>query len=712
MNSCVSGDGLLSPDGKYFWTGEEWIPAPPNRSSPEPMINFKDSVVGGDITINQTIDSDKIISQMKNELQRFGNNISGFHVPEGGFSGAILLQGIQKIETNKSILQSFSDLQLIDFCVALEPFGYPQIIADAATVLIDNGRRSGDRKNIAYGHLFKAKSLEELYLLSESIYHADEAVRIARESGDLPTESQGIWSSLRVREMTNSKLNLYDSRIDELLEMSEDIDYASYCYLLASKAVYLSIEYPELSEEFEMAAYDSAVQDGDLRLEVYTALELVNNDMHKISKEQLLRLKEKCVINSLTLYAILTDFAIDILDGDVSKSIGYKLIETGEEFKIPMLQVMGNLFVHILHISERFSDKDSAIEYLNRNEVKTFFEKLKKSKMVSTDTLSMFLLLKLFGINCKLNDEMLNHEVEVTRPEFKLIFGLNHLIRNGAPNSQIQHMLIIGDNDSNELMELKTNFNQALTTSALSSGDTFDYIDIDPSNRYDSDLSQVVNNLFMELVINVNNQQWQSSLRIIDKILQERNYILSNSEDTWLLGSALHFQGVSYFHLQKLDESLRSLDESIFWNEKIGQDTTDAKELFEQISKVRQNKPPTDNFARIAAEQSNLSRRESGICGHCFKRPETTGGTAITVRGYLVAYQIGHSHAIGCPTCVRSHILKETLWNGLFGWWGIISFFLNCVMIPANLLVALSVRDNPKKLEKVRLSIQVLNAQK
>ena len=152
--------------------------------------------------------------------------------------------------------------------------------------------------------------------------------------------------------------------------------------------------------------------------------------------------------------------------------------------------------------------------------------------------------------------------------------------------------------------------------------------------------------------------------------MQERNYILSNSEDTWLLGSALHFQGVSYFHLQKLDESLRSLDESIFWNEKIGQDTTDAKELFEQISKVRQNKPPTDNFARIAAEQSNLSRRESGICGHCFRRPETTGGTAITVRGYLVAYQIGHSHAIGCPTCVRSHILKETLLNGLFGWWG------------------------------------------
>lgn len=695
-----------------MWTGEEWIPAPPSHSSSEPMINLKDSVVGGDITINQTIDSDKIILQMKKELQRFGNNVSGFHVPEGGFSGAILLQGIQKIETNRSILQSFSNLQLIDFCVALEPFGYSQIIADAATVLIDNGKRSGDLKHIAYGHLFKAKSLEELYMLSESIYHADAAVRIARESGDLPTESQGIWSSLRVREMTNSKLNLYDSRIDELLEMSEDIDYASYCYLLASKAVYLSIDYPELSEEFEMAAYDCAVQDGDLRLEVYTALELVDNETHKISKEQLLRLKEKCVINSLTLYAILTDLAIDTLDGEVSKSIGYKLIETGEEFKIPILQVMGNLFVHILKISELISDKNLAIEYLSKSEVETFFERLRKSKMVSPDTLSMFLLLKLFGINCELNEKMLTNEIDSNRSEFKLIFGLAQLIGNGAPNSQIQHMLIIGDNDSKELMELKTNFNQALTTNALSSGNTFDYIDIDPNNRYDSDLSQVVNNLFMELVINVNNQQWQYSLRIIDKILQERNYLLSNSKDTWLLGSALHFQGVSYFHLQQLDESLRSLDESIFWNDKIGQDTTDAKELFEQISMVRQNNTPTDNFARIAAEQTNLSHSENGICGHCFKRPETTGGTAITVRGYLIAYQIGHSHAIGCPTCVRSHILKETLWNGLFGWWGVISFFLNCVMIPANLLVAISVRDNPKKLEKVRLAIRVLNAQK
>lgn len=708
---------MLSPDGKYLWTGTEWIPAPPTDSPTPSMINLTDSVIAGDVTINQSVDTEQIISQMKNELERFSNNHTGFHVPAGGFSGAILLQGIQKIESNRSILQSFHNSQLIDFCMALEPFGYSQIIADAATIIIDNGKKSGDLENTAHGHLFKAKSLEDLFKLSESIFHADEAIRIAKLSDNLLIETEGIWASLRVREMTNANIRLYDERIDQLLEKSEEIDYGCYCYLLASKAIFISIEDPQLSEEFEIAAYNSAIQDGDIRLEVYTALELVNNQTHTISKEQLLKLKEKCVINSLTLFANLTDFSIELLDGTPSISIGYKLIETGESLQIPILQVIGELLIHILNLAENISEKDVVIEYLEQENVKSFFDKIMSSKMVSSDTLSIFLMLKIMGVENRLIDRMFRRNPESSNKELELISLIYNLIENRAPPSQIQHMLIIGESDSKDLMDLKKNLNQILSVSALSSGQSFDYTEIDPNNYGTSTSSQIVNSLIMELISSVNNKQWQQALTIVDKILSERNYLTSNRDDMWILGSSLHFQGVSFFHLDEVDKSLKALDESIFWNNKLGEDTSDAQELFDQISNIRSNKTPTDNFASstptdnfasLAIEQTDNSLQwGADVCGHCFKRPKTTGVTAHTVRGYLLMVTWGKSWAVGCTTCMRLHLLKETGWNVLFGWWGVKAFIINCIMIPANLISILFVKSDPKQLQQVAMQIRL-----
>jgi len=56
-------DRTLSPDGKYMWTGSEWIPAPPNPSSEEgqkPLntLNMQDSVMSGDIVHNTVINND------------------------------------------------------------------------------------------------------------------------------------------------------------------------------------------------------------------------------------------------------------------------------------------------------------------------------------------------------------------------------------------------------------------------------------------------------------------------------------------------------------------------------------------------------------------------------------------------------------------------------------------------------------------------------
>ncbi|HJM67789.1 MAG TPA: Tudor-knot domain-containing protein [Candidatus Thalassarchaeaceae archaeon] len=56
-------DPIYSPDGKFMWSGTEWIPAPPT-SEPEPptpseqALNMQDSVIGGDVVHSTVINND------------------------------------------------------------------------------------------------------------------------------------------------------------------------------------------------------------------------------------------------------------------------------------------------------------------------------------------------------------------------------------------------------------------------------------------------------------------------------------------------------------------------------------------------------------------------------------------------------------------------------------------------------------------------------
>ena len=48
---------IYSPDGKFMWSGSEWIPAPPKASQ---TLNMQDSVVGGDVIHNKTVINDGV----------------------------------------------------------------------------------------------------------------------------------------------------------------------------------------------------------------------------------------------------------------------------------------------------------------------------------------------------------------------------------------------------------------------------------------------------------------------------------------------------------------------------------------------------------------------------------------------------------------------------------------------------------------------------
>ena len=72
-------DPVYSPDGKFMWTGTEWIPAPPTAedapaSPPEQVLNMQDSVVGGDVVHSTVINNDPaaVTSAVIAALQQMG----------------------------------------------------------------------------------------------------------------------------------------------------------------------------------------------------------------------------------------------------------------------------------------------------------------------------------------------------------------------------------------------------------------------------------------------------------------------------------------------------------------------------------------------------------------------------------------------------------------------------------------------------------------
>ena len=72
-------DIVYSPDGKFMWTGTEWIPAPPNASAaqtpaPANTLNLQDSVMSGDIVHNTVINNDTaaVTSAVIEALQQLG----------------------------------------------------------------------------------------------------------------------------------------------------------------------------------------------------------------------------------------------------------------------------------------------------------------------------------------------------------------------------------------------------------------------------------------------------------------------------------------------------------------------------------------------------------------------------------------------------------------------------------------------------------------
>ena len=184
-------DRILSPDGKWMWTGNEWIPAPPSPSQ-SANVNIQDGVVGGDVNIIQNNVED-ITTAMVQALERMGFS---------GQSSPAELTPSQEAEVEKVLEMSE---QLASHGIEIDP--WTEITLGNAAKLagrthsaqqhylraLETFRKNGDRRG-------EAASLLGLGTIAKTRGDLAEAERLYRESLAIKREignRQGEATSLK-----------------------------------------------------------------------------------------------------------------------------------------------------------------------------------------------------------------------------------------------------------------------------------------------------------------------------------------------------------------------------------------------------------------------------------------------------------------------------------------------------------------------------------
>jgi len=88
-------------------------------------------------------------------------------------------------------------------------------------------------------------------------------------------------------------------------------------------------------------------------------------------------------------------------------------------------------------------------------------------------------------------------------------------------------------------------------------------------------------------------------------------------------------------------------------------------------------------------------------CPYCHVNYLETSAKLPYVRGFLLAVQHGHKQLVGCKSCVRGELLKETLKSTFIGWFSPTALILNPIFIVYGLGRILFVRTNLESVRKV-----------
>jgi len=70
-------DPVISPDGKWMWTGSEWIPAPPTSApAADSTINLEDSMMSGNVNLEQSSSDASSVINLKDSAMSGDVNIT------------------------------------------------------------------------------------------------------------------------------------------------------------------------------------------------------------------------------------------------------------------------------------------------------------------------------------------------------------------------------------------------------------------------------------------------------------------------------------------------------------------------------------------------------------------------------------------------------------------------------------------------------------
>lgn len=523
---------ILSPDGRYMWIDSKWILLPQDNHltqptndvvsrSSTPNVSMQDSVVSGGINITQNIgpDATQLVASMLSEIGKFDTSKSGFHIPNSGFSAITVINAIGPLKSDLRQLEQFSTKHLLEFCIALEPIGFSELGLTAANIILRRARSSQDKELLAKAHILASEFLEGIVMQKDSLSHSIEATIISKEIGDTTLESEALYLTIVKLIDAKKSRSTYIERIDELLSDTSKLDSSSYAYLLTGKAQHLKYTNPDYSEELEQQAFKYAKETGDIRLQLFIHMHMIDNEHFVPSDSDTDNLRRMCAINGMKVYTALLDLvsSAHFLTGEkdvISQLINFtdRWKNIGVELEIPLITHIGEMLfsgAYMLNVHNNLMENGEIANLescLNNVRVANALQICMEQELYDFDTTLLYpimllrstgyISLQLTGKEIKISQAIKNYSRVrrdvIENDELKFYLKLLDMFDKGAPLDQLTHICTrnTGDNESIRNCKDLIIHNIGIVSSSFTNSNTVDYAEygesqLDIAKNYD-----------------------------------------------------------------------------------------------------------------------------------------------------------------------------------------------------------------------------------
>jgi len=372
-------DLTLSPDGKWMWTGTDWIPAPPS-SNPAPQsninlsdsmmsgdmnveqqgsgqaassINLTDSSMSGDINITQNFDAENLVKGLSNELKSTFDPNYRYKVPTTGLSKNTVDIVISKIKLDSKILQNFSLDELYDFCKQLFLMGKLNNLEYCIPYLIQRAEESGDVSMICMSKILVSQFYGFRWEFSKSEAYARSAMEIASNNILIAERMKAIYVLSDIFTTQSKDTSDGVSAAEDLIKLEgAKSDALVYAHLLVADSKFG----PE-SESHEIQAFKLAEEIGDLEMMATAVIYAIENETHTLENDIV-----NSIVNKLELagYDLLVSF-VELLMLAKESSVGRGQMKMNKLLQISKEEKIWEIYVPLL-LGHRLANLESLFD--------------------------------------------------------------------------------------------------------------------------------------------------------------------------------------------------------------------------------------------------------------------------------------------------------------------------------------------------------------